>query len=68
MKRILLAIIAVILFVQCQYRHKQQHRRLIPLPITISEIVSTIKPSEGIMYGVREHQIKDITSFQIIGY
>jgi hypothetical protein len=34
----------------------------------ISEIVSTIKPSEGIMYGVREHQVKDVTSFQIIGY
>lgn len=34
----------------------------------ISEIVATIKPSEGVMYGVREHQIKDITSFQIIGY
>ena len=34
----------------------------------ISEIVSTIKPSEGIMYGVREHQVKAITSFQIVGY
>ena|ERR1039457_2899373 len=34
----------------------------------ISEIVSTIKPSAGIMYGVREHQVKSITSFQIVGY
>ena len=28
----------------------------------ISEIVSTIKPSEGIMYGVREHQVKETQS------
>ena len=33
----------------------------------ISEIVNTIQPTAGIMYGVREHQIKDITSFQVVG-
>lgn len=32
------------------------------------DIVNTLSPTGGIMWGIREHQVKAITSFQVVGY
>ena len=68
MKKVILGIIALILFATMPVQAQTATTTTNTPTDIISEIVSTIKPSEGIMYGVREHQVKAITSFQIVGY
>ena len=63
-----LLLLAIFLALQCPLQAQTATTTTNTPTDIISEIVSTIKPSEGIMYGVREHQVKAITSFQIVGY